>query len=129
MDQAMVVLTEERQVVEIGLAAVAFPPADVMRIDEGRVSATGEAAMSVSAPEFSALSGGRISASPAFVHRVAYIVVEGHDERGVTGQAPCDHGVDESTVLELAGQVRILGERRQRHVGDDKVRTGDDLFA
>jgi hypothetical protein len=32
-------------------------------------------------------------------------------------------------VLELAGQVRILGERRQRHVGDDKVRTGDDLFA
>ena len=117
----VVVLTEERQIVEVGLPAVAFPPPDVVRVDEDGVGTRREATVAVSPPELAALGGGRISSGPPLVHRVARLVVEGDDHRGVTRQAPGHLGVDKALVLELAGQLAVLCEGRQRHVGHDDV--------
>lgn len=125
----VVVLTKEREIVEVGLAAVAFPPPHVVGIDEGRVPTTGEAAMSVSAPEFATLGWGRISARPTLVDRVAHVVVEGHHHGGITGETPGDHRVDQAPVLELTGELAVLAERGERHVGDDEVGARGDLGA
>jgi hypothetical protein len=105
VDQVVVVLTKKSEIAQIRATAVAFPPSDVVRIDEDGVGTAREAAMSVSAPEFSALGGGRISAGPALVHGVAHVVVESHHQRGVTGEASCDDRVDQTPVLELTCQL------------------------
>lgn len=121
----VVVLAEEREVVQIRAPAVAFPPLDVVRIDENGVGTTGEAAVTVAAPEFAALGGGRISSGPTLVHRVPHVVVESDHQGGVTGQPPGDLGVDETAMLELAAQVAVLvGEGGKGYVRDDEVGTG-----
>lgn len=104
----VVVLAEERKVVQIRAPAVAFPPSDVVRIDEDGVGATGEATVTITAKEFAALGGGRISPGPPLVHRVPHVVVESDHQGGVTGQPPGDLGIDETPMLELAAQDAVL---------------------
>jgi hypothetical protein len=128
MDQMVVVLAEERKVVQIRAAAVAFPPSDVVRIDKDGVGTTGEATVAVTAPEFAALGGGRISSGPPLVHRVPHVVVESYHQGGVAGQPPGHLGIDEAPMLELAAKDAVLvGEGGKRHVGDDEVGAGRHL--
>ena len=103
-----------------------FHGCDVVRVDEDRVGTSGEATMSVSAPELAALGGGRISAGPSLVHRVAHVVVEGHHHGGVTGQAPHDHRRRSGRGARARRPARSPRRKRRRAARGPPRRSGWD---
>ena len=66
--------------------------------------------MAVPAHDLSPLGPGREALGPALVHGVADLVVHGHHDGSIAGEAPHRLDVDQAVVFELAGQViRIAG--------------------
>ncbi len=59
--------------------------------------------MPVASHDLAALGIGRETSGPTLVHRVTDVVVEGHDDRRVTGDPAHGVGADQPVTLELAG--------------------------
>ena len=95
---------EQGQIVEVG-PAPGFPRNDVVDIGEGHVGAAREATVSIPPHDLSALGIGREPSGPALVHGVPDVVVERHDNGGVTGDPLHGLAVDQAVVLELAGEA------------------------
>ena len=64
--------------------------------------------MSIPSHDFAPLSGRREPSGPALVHGVSDLVVEGHDDGGVTGDPLHGLAIDQAVLLELAGQGTLL---------------------
>src|SRR5580692_3195457 len=101
--QVMVVQTGQGQIVEVG-AAPGFPRKNVVHIGEGHVGTAREPTMSVPPQDLSALRLGRETAGPALLHGVPDVVVDPNDDGGVTSDPLQRLDVDQTAVLELAGQ-------------------------
>src|SRR6202034_3437858 len=84
VDQPMVVLTQQSEILQVGLAAP-DPPVQMMGLGEDGVGAPGEAAAAIPAPDLAPLCGRRATASPTFVHGVAGFVVDCDDHGGIAG--------------------------------------------
>jgi hypothetical protein len=100
----MMMAAQEHEVRKVGVTT-GFPRDDVMDIGKGHVRTAREPTLSVPAYDLSALRTGGEAPGPSLVHGVTHIVVDGHGDGGVTGDALHRLDVDQAVVLELGGQV------------------------